>query len=327
MSSKSNDQGRAFEYACIIRLKDRIECTRPVEIYEDSILAAKRAWQTQTEPQQRMFLKAADAFIDTLFSAEPCMLECDDSNDIIVLSINKDSDAEGGDVRDIVITRNSIHWDIGLSMKHNHFAAKHSRLRSAIDFGKKWYGIHCSDSYWNVVKPIFERLKELQKENVAWHDMPDKEDAVYKPIVSAFIDELNKAYRSDKTIPSRLISYLLGVRDFYKVVAIDKNEITEFQSFNLRGELNKESKYSKAALFIPKADLPTEIIALRFKPYSKSTAELYLNNGWSLSFRIHNASTIVEPSLKFDIQFLGVPANIITINCSWNYSVFTQIIN
>ncbi|MCR5020134.1 MAG: HaeIII family restriction endonuclease [Ruminococcus sp.] len=35
----------------------------------------------------------------------------------------------------------------------------------------------------------------------------------------------------------------------------------------------------------------------------------------SLSFRKHNTSTLVEPSLKFDIQFLGVPANIITINC------------
>ena len=147
--------------------------------------------------------------------------------------------------------------------------------------------------------------------------MPDKEDSVYLPIVTAFINELNRAYSSDPTITERLISYLLGIRDFYKVVAIDKKRITEFQSFNFRAELNKNGRKSKATILIPKADLPTEIISLRFKPESKSTAELYMNNGWSLSFRIHNASTIVEPSLKFDIQFLGVPANIITINCSW----------
>lgn len=232
--------------------------------------------------------------------------------------MNKDSDAEGGDVRDIVITRNAISWDVGLSMKHNHFAAKHSRLSSTIDFGSKWYGIPCSESYWNIVKPIFARLKNLKAEGIAWHDMSDKEDAVYLPIVNAFIDELNRANCTDNTIPARLISYLLGIRDFYKVVAVDKKEITEFQSFNLRGELNKDGRHTKATLFIPKADLPTEIIALRFKPASKNTAELYLNNGWSLSFRIHNASTVVEPSLKFDIQFLGVPANIITVNCRWN---------
>lgn len=317
MSSKSNDQGRAFEYACIIQLKKKIEKRRPVKIDEDSILAATRAWDTLSLNEQQLYIRAADAFIDTLFSAEPRILECDGIDDVIVLSINKDSDAEGGDVRDIIITRKCIRWDIGLSMKHNHFAAKHSRLSANIDFGEKWYGQPCDTSYWNEIKPIFARLKSLKMQKLAWHDMSDKEDTIYLPIVRAFIEELNRAYKVDDTIPARLISYLLGIRDFYKVVAIDNKQITEFQSFNLRGELNLPGTKTKATLIIPKADLPTEIISMRFKPNSKNTAELYLNNGWSLSFRIHNASTIVEPSLKFDIQFLGVPTNIIKINCIW----------
>ena len=317
MSSKSNDQGRAFEYACIVELKNRIENKRPVKVDEVSVMAARRAWETQSKIEQQTYLQAADAFIDTLFAAEPLIIECDGDDDVVILSINKDSDAEGGDVRDIVITRKSIRWAIGLSMKHNHFAAKHSRLSARIDFGAKWYGLPCDDSYWNAVKPIFSRLQVLKKQSIAWHDMSNKEDTVYFPIVDAFIQEMNRAYKADSTIPARLISYLLGIRDFYKVVAIDKKQLTEFQSFNLRGELNKNGQKEKATLIIPKADLPTEIISLRFKPDSKSTAELFLNNGWSLSFRIHNASTIVEPSLKFDIQFLGVPANIITINCRW----------
>lgn len=122
---------------------------------------------------------------------------------------------------------------------------------------------------------------------------------------------------SGDRLPKRLISYLLGIRDFYKVVVIDKKRITEFQSFNLRGEMNKNGKHTKATILIPVAELPDEIVALKFKTNSTNTVELYLNNGWSLSFRIHNASTLVEPSLKFDIQFLGVPSNIITINCIW----------
>lgn len=317
MSSKSNDQGRAFEYACIIELRKQIATYRPVIIDEATVAAAERAWLVQSPELQRNFIRAANAFIDTLFSAEPLILEYDNDDDIVVLSINKDSEAEGGDVRDIVITRKSIRWDIGLSMKHNHFAAKHSRLSPKIDFGAKWYGVSCADSYWNKVQPIFENLKVLKNKKFAWHDMTNKEDEVYVPILSAFVDELSRAYQNDNTIPARLISYLLGIRDFYKVVAIDNKQITEFQSFNLRGELNKNGRNSKATLIIPQADLPTEIIKIRFKPKSQNTVELYLNNGWSLSFRIHNASTIVEPSLKFDVQFLGVPANIITINCSW----------
>lgn len=228
MSSKSNDQGRAFEYACIIGLKDRIADKRPVMVDEKSVIAAHRAWETQSETEKQTYLRAADAFIDTLFSAEPLILECDGNDDLVVLSINKDSDAEGGDVRDIVITRKTIRWDIGLSMKHNHFAAKHSRLSAKIDFGKKWYGLPCDDSYRNTVKPIFARLQSLKEEKVAWHDMADKEDSVYFPIVNAFIKEMNRAYETDRTIPARLISYLLGIRDFYKVVAIDKKQLTEF---------------------------------------------------------------------------------------------------
>lgn len=317
MSTESNDMGRAFEYACFIELKDRIEDHRPVTINNNSVVAAKRAWETRSSSEQQILLRAADAFVDTLFSAEPLILECDSKDDVITLSINKDSDAEGGDVRDIVISRKFIRWDIGLSMKHNHFAAKHSRLSSTIDFGDKWYNIPCSDTYWNVVKPIFAQLKGLKEQGEMWRNLPNKEDDFYYPIVNAFISELNRAYQRDHTITAKFISYLLGVRDFYKVVAIDQKQITEFQSFNLRGELNKDGKKTKATLIIPQADLPTEIISLRFKPSSKSTAELYLNNGWSFSFRIHNASTIVEPSLKFDIQFLGVPTSIITINCNW----------
>ena len=54
-----------------------------------------------------------------------------------------------------------------------------------------------------------------------------------------------------------------------------------------------------------------------FKPDSTNTLELYLDNGWQFSFRIHNASTKVEPSLKFDIQIIGMPTTIITVNSFW----------
>ena len=96
------------------------------------------------------------------------------------------------------------------------------------DFGAKWYGLPCDDSYWNAIRPIFTRLQSLKEEKVAWHDMTDKEDSVYLPIVDAFIKEMDRAYKADSTIPARLISYLLGIRDFYKVVAIDKKQLTEF---------------------------------------------------------------------------------------------------
>ena len=170
-SSLSNDNGRAFEYACIVRLADAISAYRDVVIDEESILAARRTWDTMTTIARENFLRAADAFIETLFDAEPLILEQEDEDDILTLSINKDSDAEDGDVRDIVITRNFIRWDIGLSMKHNHFASKHSRLSPTIDFGQKWCGIPCDESYWEQVLPLFDELRELKNRGVEWNQL------------------------------------------------------------------------------------------------------------------------------------------------------------
>lgn len=101
------------------------------------------------------------------------------------------------------------------------------------------------------------------------------------------------------------------IRDLYKIIVIDKDQSAKSRGFELLKELSKDSQKSKSFI-IPQTELPTEIVFLRFKPESKNTAELYLNNGWSLSFRLHNDSSFVEPSLLFDIQFVGVPVNIVS---------------
>ena len=59
------------------------------------------------------------------------------------------------------------------------------------------------------------------------------------------------------------------------------------------------------------------IIHLDFASGKLNTIELCMDGGWQFSFRIHNASTYVETSLKFDIQIVGMPTAIITINYFW----------
>ena len=43
---------------------------------------------------------------------------------------------------------------------------------------------------------------------------------------------------------------------------------------------------------------------------SSTTAMMYMDAGWTIGFRIHNASSRVEPSLKFDVQLEEVPSDI-----------------
>ena len=114
-----------------------------------------------------------------------------------------------------------------------------------------------------------------------------------------------------------MVEYLLGEFDFYKIISIDSRKITQIQTYNLHGTLNQASRTIKPKIEVPVACLPTRIVSLDFKPDSTNTVELYMDGGWQFSFRIHNASTLVEPSLKFDIQIIGMPTAIISINCSW----------
>ena len=109
-----------------------------------------------------------------------------------------------------------------------------------------------------------------------------------------------------------------ATRDFYKVISIDRKRIAQVQAFNLRGALNRASRAKAPEVEVPRVLLPSRIISLGFKPGSKSTAELYTDAGWQFTFRIHNASTKVEPSLKFDIRIVGTPTTIISVNCRWN---------
>lgn len=317
MSKKSNNQGRAYEFSYLISLYEKISKVRSVKIETNSsYYAAERAWNTLSESEKTMYKISSLTGVNTLFELEPLIL--DDGNDELELKIQSDEHGERGDVRDVLIIRRGIEWEIGLSVKHNHFAVKHSRLSKKIDFGKKWYGIACSNQYWLDIKPIFDYLDEEKKKGTKWRDLLSKEDDVYVPLLNAFKEELERQnLLFNKEIPRLMVEYLLGEFDFYKVIGIDNKEITRIQSFNLRGTLNKQGKHHKRNIELPLSSLPTRIVSLDYKPGSKNTLELYLDGGWQFSFRIHNASTKVEPSLKFDIQIIGMPVTIISIDCKW----------
>ena len=317
MTDKSNNKGRAYEFAYLNTLHEEISKYRPSNIEKNSSYhAAEKAWNTLDESEKDLYKVSALAGTNTILELEPLIL--DDGDDELELKIQTDDKGKDGDVRDVLIIRKGIEWEIGLSVKHNHFAVKHSRLSKNIDFGEKWYGIKCSEQYWQDVKPIFDYLAIEKSKGSNWRDLPNKNGDVYLPLLNAFkneIDRQNKIY--GKNIPKLMVEYLLGEFDFYKVIGIDHKKITQVQSYNLRGTLNKDGVNRKRSIKLPIASLPTRIVSLEFRPGSKNTLELYLDRGWQFSFRIHNASTKVETSLKFDIQIIGMPTTIISIDCKW----------
>lgn len=314
-NSRQMITGKAFEYAILLEFKEKLEKVTNIEVIENSALnVAKDCFNEFDKNDKGRYLLTASFAVNFLIDIEPRLSNELTSNDILQLEIVTDSRGESGDVRDVLAIRLKQKWEIGVSAKNNHHAVKHSRLSNKINFGEKWLGISCSEQYFNDINPIFSWLRELKQESNStkkWDSLVNYHETVYTPILNAFIKELQRIYTTNESlVASRLIEYLVGTKDFYKVIK-NKNDV-EIVAYNLRGTLNLPFKDIEPKFITPRVKLPTKINNIYFKEDSDTTIIIDLNNNWKLSFRIHNASSRVEPSLKFDINLLESPKSLFT---------------
>ena len=54
------------------------------------------------------------------------------------------------------------------------------------------------------------------------------------------------------------------------------------------------------------------------KENSNTTIEVVCDNGWNVSMRLHNASSKVEPSLKFDVNLIALPNSVYASDEYWD---------
>ncbi|GAB0029810.1 hypothetical protein VN1349_11740 [Helicobacter pylori] len=310
MSNKSNNQGRAYEYAWCLALEQKLSVLKKVIVdKQNGFNAANRAYESLEKSLQERYLESAKQGVLLLLDCEPLLSEIIGSlQNEITLSLQKDKLGEIGNIRDIL-----IYFDrfcIGLSIKHNHEAIKHSRLSKDLDFGEKWLGVRVSQNYKDTIKPLFERLENAKKEGMLWRDFPNKEQEIYAPLLQAFKKEVLRIDENKKNkVPQKMVEYLLGKYDFYKAILLEREQKTKLEAYHFNNTLNRSVK-NKPKRIIPLSKLPTRMIYFDFKPKSFNTLELVLDEGWSFSLRIHNASSRVEPSLKFDIKLLSKPESV-----------------
>lgn len=318
-NSKQMTTGKAFEYALLSQFEEKLKDKTNVEVIKNSSYGiAKGCFENTSEVEQSDYLLTASFAVNFLMDIEPRLSNDLGKEDILQLEILSDDFGKKGDVRDVLAIRALQKWEIGVSAKNNHKAVKHSRLSPHIDFGEKWIGIKVSQDYFDTITPIFKKLETIRKESKAtkkWSEIGDYHSAVYIPILSAFVEEL-KNLDSKNNIASNLASYLIGVKDFYKVIK-SKNSV-EIQAYNINGTLNLPFDKIKPKYKTPKVPLPTKITNIEFKENNNTTVIVTMDNDWTLSFRIHNASSRVEASLKFDINLLKSPKKLFknTLNIS-----------
>ena len=279
--------GKGFEYA----LAAKVSAAFGIDILGEAQVAARNAYHSLTEDQQSERSSAAQAALHFLSQRERRLV----TGNVTAVNMQPDSAARQGDVRDLVVTT-ADGSEIGISAKNRNTAIRNSRLSHRIDFGREWFGTQCSAGYHQAKQPIFDFLEPLENQAAYWRDLPEKSERVYLPLMRAFIDETIRIFESNPDLSARsMMRYMLGTRDYYKV--FKQNGDVSVQSFNLDNTLTWGRKLA----------MPTRLIELSMKPGSQNTAFMYLDAGWQLSFRIHNARSIVERSLKFDIQIIGQP--------------------
>ena len=76
MSTRSNDQGRAYEFAWINALYNALKQYRTVRVVENSSLEAnQRAWNLIDTEKQELFEISAEAALKTVVDLEPKLVE------------------------------------------------------------------------------------------------------------------------------------------------------------------------------------------------------------------------------------------------------------
>lgn len=318
-SGIQTQNGKAFEYACVIALYEKLKNGQKVTIEESTqIVTARKLYDDVSEDMKHSLDAAANAAVRVIERLEPQLWNAC-GNEPLYLSLQPDAAGMRGDVRDVLCIRKQNGWEIGLSCKHNHHAVKHSRLSDTIDFGKEWLGIPCSKEYFDRVVPLFSELREIRdtskKEGspALWNSVAQKAEKYYIPVLQAFMDELNQIDRENpKCVPELLVHYLLGKNDFYKVITDDKNRTTRVEAVNIMGTLNQIAGDEKSIAKIPVLKMPAQFYHIDFKPGSNNTIEVVCDEGWQISMRLHNASSKVEPSLKFDVNLISLPSSAYT---------------
>jgi|SRR3989304_3465784 len=313
------EHGKAFEFACLKSLENIIATSGQgvkckVKINETYKIANRFFDALPSQKHKDILLAASQQMARKLADLEPRLIyPVKGFNDIIDLEIQPDEKGIHGDVRDVLALRillksEKIGWEIGISCKHNHKAVKHQRISPRIDIGSQWLNSPSDIEYFNEITPVFTLIDSLRKSGTQkWLEVKNKDTSIYKPLLEAIKNQIERLDKSKgQSICSNFLAYLIGKNDFYKVVLEGKKDVS-IQGFNFNGTLTQlaDSHVPKHRVSVLK--LPSKIYKIEFKDNSNNTIHIIMDEGWSISMRIHNASTRIENSLKLDVQLIGVP--------------------
>lgn len=318
--------GKAFEYACARAVAEALNHTPKTSaeiVLSPATRTAARRFDELKPLARQNYIRAADAAVKLLQKYEP-MFRTPLSGAYRV-AMQTDSQGIVGDVRDVVVrhiaTDNASSWECGILVKTNNDAVKHPRLTGQFDFARSWFNRPASPQYFARIKPVFDELERFAATGAHWDSLglndADKQTRYYRPIIEALIAELLAQSRLDKEMPAKLIRFLVGRQDFYKIIAHAASETTELQTYSFAHTLGYNLQTKQSSTLIKPLPVPSRVISAAFKKDSHNTLIITLDNNWTVSLRLHNASSRVERSLKLDARLISTPPERLIDRLAW----------
>ncbi|MDN4865725.1 HaeIII family restriction endonuclease [Priestia megaterium] len=297
--STTTNRGYGFEYTTIKQASYLLNGNIGLETQDWINKTGLVKYSMLTNDEQEGMKRAANRIIAFLLEYEPWLKD----EPITVEHVK----ATGGatDVSDIRLS--SSRKSIGISLKSNHDAVKHPRVSPTIDIAQNWLGISTDNEYMVETTEIFQHFNEYSQLNnyTKFKELSkvERDEMLYKPISKAFADLLIRSFNSkDGEVAVRhILPYLIGDRDFYKAKAdFRRNELT-VAAFDFNGTLGTRKRIH----------VPTRCLEVRVEKGQRDGMHNYISlnfdRGWEVKMRLHTASTMIENSLKWDVQFVGIP--------------------
>ena len=303
MSGKQNKNGNAFEFA----LANCLACAVGVEVKPRELKAlsadktadkARDDFFEQPPEFRRWLAKAAEAAISHIVKLEGKALAKAGEKNVQMLP---DSAGQEGDPRDIILPVNGR--TIAVSAKLNNDTMKNPRLQfGSPNFADAWgLGANVSSAYRGAVSDVAKRVERARKSGaVNWRDISELHGDIYVPLLLAFRDEMLRLMGDESKSASvcrAFARYMVGERDYYKVMAYDGEDLVVVQGYNFNRKMP-----------CPRPPFPKFLISAAL--LRTTTLVLTFDGGWVFTMRIHTAETRVTNSLKWDVRIIGHPSEL-----------------
>ena len=276
------EMGYAWEGALVLVLEERLAV---VAVDDEPSRKVRAAFDALDEPGCGKMRHAAGCAVDELLVLDRRLHEATH------LKVVPTSTGRHGSPVDIEVhTRRGV---VGLSGKHNSDEVKAPRLSATNDWGKVWSGFPVSDRYWQDMAAPFAYLARAKQEGKTFPGLGARKDRVYLCVLCAFEDEVRRLEQEhDGQFVEALWRFVVGTHDHWKVECVEGHVL--IQAVNPNGGLPGAGW--RAPVKIEMQRDGNNVLMMRM-------------DEWLLKWRLHNASTRVEPSLKFSVTLEGMPAS------------------